>query len=359
MNRDELYFDMSTKLSSIDDSKLCEMLKKGDLDKVSWGTNHVIKIGKASIFAKKIPLTQIEFDNAFSTKNHYDLPMVYNYGIGSAGFGAFRELRLHIKTTNWVLSKACQNFPLMYHYRIIKRTDKADIDLKRHRNYIKHWGGNKNIAKYIKARYHSPYEIVLFLEYIPNTFRDYLGKDKKPAVQLAKQVLKTIGFLKQEKIIHLDLHFSNILTDGVRPYITDFGLGLDKSFDLSIDEIKFFMRHVNYDYGEFIECMGDLLVRELYALPDAQRNKLGKLIDLKKDDSDAEELEKIINSLDILKANGIFNLPKSYIDFLNIHKSTILLTSTFFEKAIKSNVRDKLFSSRKLQHSLQEAGVIN
>lgn len=49
----------------------------------------------------------------------------YNYGVGSGRFGAFRELLTHTKTTNLVLNEEIENFPLMYHCRIITKNEKS------------------------------------------------------------------------------------------------------------------------------------------------------------------------------------------------------------------------------------------
>ncbi len=356
MNRNDQYFSLNTKLSYSSDALICDKLEKGDLGKKGWGTNHIIKIGNTKVFAKKIPLTQVEFDNSFSTKNHYDLPMTYNYGIGSAGFGAFRELFLHIKTTNWVLSKKCLNFPLMYHYRIIKRTNKASK--KDYKSYFKYWENNSSIKSYIKARDNSPYELVLFLEYIPQTFRDYLKKDKSQFAKITNEVLNAIQFLKSNNIIHMDMHFLNILTDGSSPYITDFGLGLDKTFDLSTEEKSFFSRHRNYDFGEFIGSMGLQLNGEFDDFSKRRKLKVAKLIDLSRNDSNLVKQEKIINNLSSLKKEGFFNLTPSYIKFIKDHQETILLTTKFFINVRNSTKREKEFSAIKLKSALLESKII-
>ena len=46
--------------------------------------------------------------------------MCYQYGIGSTGFGVWRELSAHIIATNWVMSGACPRFPVMCHWRILQ-----------------------------------------------------------------------------------------------------------------------------------------------------------------------------------------------------------------------------------------------
>ncbi len=56
------------------------------------------------IFVKQIPLTDLEKqpENFRSTANIFKLPLSYQYGIGSAGFGAWRELATHIMTTKFL-----------------------------------------------------------------------------------------------------------------------------------------------------------------------------------------------------------------------------------------------------------------
>lgn len=109
-------------------------------------------------------LSYIEYDNLFSTKNLYNLPTAYNYGIGSTtGLGVFRELVTHLKTTHWVLEGAMATFPLMYHYRILPST-KACADLEIN---IEHRGNHANFKKYVLDRANAQYELVLFLEYVP------------------------------------------------------------------------------------------------------------------------------------------------------------------------------------------------
>jgi hypothetical protein len=81
-------------------------------------------------------VTDTKFDNFFSTKNLYSLPTYYNCGVGSAGFGVFRELVAHIKTTN--LDSQIETFPFTLVYRAYaalpendKRRLKSQVGWKR------------------------------------------------------------------------------------------------------------------------------------------------------------------------------------------------------------------------------------
>ncbi|BBA95491.1 hypothetical protein RVR_374 [Actinacidiphila reveromycinica] len=67
------------------------------------------------VFVKRVPLTDTELrpEHRRSTANVFELPLFYQYGVGSAGFGAWRELAAHLMTTGWVLKDEYAGFPLL------------------------------------------------------------------------------------------------------------------------------------------------------------------------------------------------------------------------------------------------------
>lgn len=83
------HFELSSQLASMDDNQIHRLLKRCKVSK-GWGTNHVVNLSGNKIFVKLLSLTELERKNAFSTKNLFNLPLYYNYGVGSAGMGAFR-----------------------------------------------------------------------------------------------------------------------------------------------------------------------------------------------------------------------------------------------------------------------------
>ncbi len=56
-------------------------------ESIGW-KSLLISIDDVPIFVKKIPLTNLEWKskNRMSTGNVFDLPLHYQYGVGSAGF---------------------------------------------------------------------------------------------------------------------------------------------------------------------------------------------------------------------------------------------------------------------------------
>lgn len=97
------YFKLSSAIAQLDNARMHALLEQSD-SSAGWGKHYTLDIGQSKVFVKRIPVTEREYACMFSTQNLYDLPTYYNYGVGSAGFGVYRELITHIKTTNWVLS---------------------------------------------------------------------------------------------------------------------------------------------------------------------------------------------------------------------------------------------------------------
>lgn len=294
--RKELYFKLNTKISSLSNKEVDRLLAKNKVSE-GWGSNYVVNEFGASFFVKKIPLTGLEYKNLYCTKNLFRLPLYYNYGVGSAGFGAFRELNLHIKTTNWVLSGEIENFPIMYHYRIVeKRKSKEKLNLKKHRDYVSYWNSSKSVDSYIRERKASTYEIIVFLEYFPHTFNKWFGHNTEKVNSLSKEMYSTFDFLRNKGVIHFDAHFGNILTDGKKPYLCDFGLALDKEFCHSKREQDFFKNHLYYDYCEYIGCVANHLENAFHNLSSKNKVKLDTKYGIHKDMSYYERVDALLKT---------------------------------------------------------------
>jgi len=230
-----------------------------------YGINSIINVNDTKIFTKVIPITKIDLENMYDTSNIHNIPMYYNYGVGSAGFGCWRELAFHIKASNWVIDNKCPNFPILYHYRIIENKTIATKFKKYKFNKIKfeYWDSNENIELYIKNRSNTNHFIVMCLEYFPLTlYKTNIIKENVYWYQ--KQILKIISFLKKQKVIHFDAHLGNLVTDEKILILTDFGLVLDKSFSLSKQEMSFFNRNTNYDKATLISNISSSIFNYIF-----------------------------------------------------------------------------------------------
>lgn len=175
--------------------------------------------------------------------------MHYNYGIGSAGFSPWRELLLHIKTTNFVLTGEIDNFPLLYHYRIVEDGPK-ESDITKIESYAQIWNNDRNIKIYLEDREVSTMQIILFFEHIEYNLYNALQKEKISYENFLLQAFPIINFLNNNDILHMDSHDGNYLVDSNgKLYLADFGISIDNKFNLSQDEKNFIENNSSYDYA--------------------------------------------------------------------------------------------------------------
>jgi len=261
--RQQTYSRISSALACMSNKQLEQMLADGKaMHKGIGGTSLQIEVDNTPIFVKKVPITDLELqpENYMSTANIFNLPMCYQYGIGSTGFGAWRELAAHAMTTNWVITGQCPNFPIMYHWRILQDTgsknisDEEQIALDKDATY---WENNASINSRLKAIALATHHTYLFLEFIPNHLYGWLNKQLSTnestaidAVRLVESQMQTTNyFMGSQNFLHMDAHFENILTDGKQLYYSDFGLALSDKFTLSNIENHFAKDNTDYDYA--------------------------------------------------------------------------------------------------------------
>ena len=329
--RQQRYFQLNTQLAYLDHKQLTQLFEKHDPTR-GWGVNHIIDLAGTKVFVKKIPLTSLEYQNFYSTNNLYDLPTFYNYGVGSAGFGAFRELVSHIKTTNWVLAGEIAHFPIMYHYRIVPRQEKQPpLDMERYQKYVQYWNSDPNIKRYGIARRNAEYEIVIFLEYFPRNVWKWFGEHLDKTDQLLDEMREAINFLQKQTVIHFDVHFGNIVTDGEHFYLTDFGLVLDEAFDLSIEERTFFENNRLYDYGELLYSFVYQLGIMFDNLTEDKKEEIAAKIGLTKEMTQQSRLSYLLDHIELLAKDEMMALDERYVDMLIKYTEVNRLIDIFFE----------------------------
>ncbi len=258
--RKKIYQGVAGFLEKYTDNELEQFLKQGEAVNGSYGECKKIIVNGAEVFVKQVPLTDIEAlpENIRSTRNHFNLPTYYQYGIGSAGFGVWRELEAHIMTTQWVLNGQCPYFPLLYHWRILP-LPKANPATEEQKAWLDdtviYWNNNSAVKKRIEDMFFAPKAVTLFIESIPERVDHWLEKEIAKGevagdiaiAQVFNDLEKVTHFMQSQRFIHFDAHFKNILTDGKQLYLTDFGLAISADFALSVDEQEFFEQHIMYD----------------------------------------------------------------------------------------------------------------
>ncbi|MGK5742183.1 serine/threonine protein phosphatase [Micromonospora sp. URMC 103] len=261
-------------LSSLDEGGLAELISTATpLTTGIGGTTARLEVRGVPVFVKCLPLTDRERlpEHRMSTANVFDLPAFYHYGVGSTGFGAWREWASHRLANAWVIGGRCESFPLMYHCRELPvapapRVPPDDIDTA-----VRYWAGSPAVARRLHELAASTASLVLFLEFVPQTWSDWLverfrqgGFAAESAVEMAATAWQEgIDEMRLQGMVHFDAHPRNILTDGRRLYFSDFGLALHSRFALSESEREFLDRHRSFDRYDVVKYLVNSLVHAL------------------------------------------------------------------------------------------------
>lgn len=355
--RKKRYFHLSSQIAQLDNVQLRSLFDDNEVSSSNsgWGLNHTIILGESRVFVKRIPVTRLEYDNLFSTRNLYDLPTYCNYGFGSTGFGVFRELVTHEKTTHWVLSGAIATFPLMYHYRIMPFPGRrASVDMEQHKSYVEYWGNSANAGNYLLDRAIANHELVLFLEYIPYVLETWLRENPNKLQKPLDGLRTTIDFLRTKGIIHFDAHFQNVLTDGEQIYLTDFGLVLDKSFALTSYEESFFEQHTFYDYGEILRNLGHLIRPSYDSCSENDKRRIMEKYGIKEGLQPYEHRAILLDNIEQIHADEDIKLDEFYVASIVKYRSIIALMQDFFSDMWGNNKKDTKFHNAKLHRLLKE-----
>jgi hypothetical protein len=355
--RIKTYRQLSLDIGGMDDAQLRALLNSSETIG-GWGKHQTIEIGGRSVFVKRVQITDLEYEAAFSTRNLYDLPLYYQYGVGSAGFGVFRELAMHVKTTEWVLDGAIANFPLMYNHRIMPLSnDGATVNEKRVASYVTYWGGAENVGRFWRGRVHASHELVVFMEHFQFVLDRWLVANPSRLPETLGELRRTIDFLRVHDVIHFDAHYNNIVTDGVRPYLTDFGLALDRGFELTEDERVFFDGHTHYDYGEVLWNAGYLLVAAYNALSDEDRLLIRTKLGLAESHPIADHLLRpLVNNVEALADEPALSLHPALVAAAMRYREIIMLVQTFFVSLRANPRKDTPCPHAELRRLLREAG---
>ena len=350
MDRKQKYYALNTKLSYLSDKDINELKKENELS--GYSKTYITTIDDIKIFVKKIPMTKLEYDNQFSTANLYNLPAFYNYSysLGSAGINCNRELLTHIKTTNWVLNDKIENFPLMYHYRIMKNTNpvKKNVDLN---EYIKKWNNDDNIKKYLLARDNAEYEIMICLEYFPHILGQWIKTNMDKMDSYIEQIMKITNIFHDNNIIHFDTHDWNIMTDGKIFYLTDFGLVMDLEFDLADDEKEFYKHNTYYQFASVIHNIFRPLFRMIYK----EKDYFDKIYDLSDDMSEENRFNVINNNL--AEICNHLKCSSSYLNLLKKYWNISKVFNVFGDNMRHNNKKDNEFPNDDIKELINKSQI--
>jgi hypothetical protein len=254
---------ISTALALQSDQQLTRLVNEAEqLASGIGGTTLAFEIDGIKVFAKRLRLTDLERrpENRMSTRNIFELPTFYQRNVGSAGFGVWREVAAHVMTTNWVLSRQLESFPLMYHWRVLDGAAAASAaappeELADVAGMVSYWDGAEAVGLRLQALGDASASVLLFLEYVPWSLSMWLDRQlaagpeamASACAMVERGLTIDVPLMNSLGLLHGDAHFGNILTDGHRLFFADLGLALTQRFDLSLDELRYLNMNASLD----------------------------------------------------------------------------------------------------------------
>ncbi|MCR6485153.1 hypothetical protein M8542_20190 [Amycolatopsis sp. OK19-0408] len=229
------------------------------------GSTWLLTVAGEPVFVKRVALTDLEVRHEGSTAELHGLPPWYHYGVGSAGISAWRELSAHLAATEWVRTGQCENFPLLHHWRVRPGLPRPRTDIEED---VAFWHGDPGVRRRLSALTESTTDLVLFLEYFPRNLADWLGDNPAGLGPAHRDLRAATDFLAGQGVQHFDAHFANILTDGDRLYLGDFGLMAMPEFELSSAEAEFLDDHSRHDQAYVLARLTNWAVRNDLDEPD-------------------------------------------------------------------------------------------
>ncbi|MFB9905365.1 hypothetical protein [Allokutzneria oryzae] len=265
---------VSTALTLLSDQRLGRLLDEAKvLGTGIGGTASLVEIDGVRVFVKRVPLTDLERrpENVLSTANVFQLPTYLQYGVGSPGFGVWREVAANVMATNWVLGGECESFPLTYHWRVLDGPERVGLtadQLSEVDSTVEFWHGAEALRERLHANARASASVLLFQEYLPQDLHDWLGTQVEGDIEAAagmveRELRAATSFMNSRGLFHFDAHFRNILTDGKRLYLADLGLATSSRFELSEAESEFVERNATHDECYVVMHLVNWLVTNL------------------------------------------------------------------------------------------------
>jgi len=285
------YAQISTALAKQGDEQLTRLVDEAEqLASGIGGTTMAFDIEGIKVFAKRVRLTDLERrpEHWMSTANVFQLPTFCQRNVGSPGFGVWRELVANQLTTEWVLSKQLECFPLMYHWRVVEgavapSAAPVPAELRDIERMASYWERSEAMGMRLKALIGATASVMIFLEHVPWSLSAWLDQQMaagSEAIESACAMVEhgltvDIPLMNRLGLLHGDAHHGNILTDGNRLYMADLGLATSARFELSSDELTYLRHNASLDRAYVVAKWVNWLVKAYAPTVSSPQQRMG------------------------------------------------------------------------------------
>lgn len=355
--------DVAAALADMDDARLGGLVRAAQEAGSGWGTSHAVDVAGRRVFVKRLPLTDVEVDAGPTTRNLFGLPVHYSYGVGSAGFGAYREVAAHSTASQLVLDGITPGFPILHHQRPMPRSERGKGFRGDLAAYVARWGGNEAIGAYIEARASAAHELWTFSEFVPDTVSNWLPLNQLRSSDMLSALRAAVTALNDVGVVHFDTHFANSLTDGTTFLLADFGLALSSSFDLDDEERAFLAAHQHYDHALLVCSVGMAIAWMVFDMDDQTRTRVVNVVgarpgeqrgSMKKTETALEFVQAVCDRSSELREAGLLDLDPALVDLARRYAAPTTAMGGFLDEISRPN-KEARFDDAFLARLLAEA----
>lgn len=332
---------LSGLLAALTDDELAALVPPGSGTAGSWARSGTIVVDGTTLFAKRVPVTDLEVARWPSTANHHDLPLRYQYGVGSAGFGAAREARTWAQASRRVDAGATDGFTRLLHERLVSRREgEWSLPLERER-YLDRWGHDEHIAGFVDARAAATHDLWLVGEHLPHTLSTWLPAHQDRVDDVVDRLLDVLAVLREDGIVHFDAHLANVVVDhdGERTCLVDFGLASSPDLDLGPAERDFVAAHRHYDLGEVLFSLSLPLGAGYRGLDETDRERARRCCGLPDEPDPSSLLAGLVDHAGRLADEGLVDLHPRYVDALARYRQVVLYVDGVLAGVVRGDGR--------------------
>lgn len=219
--------------------------------------------------------------------------------------------------------------------------------------------GHLGVGDLIQQRRAADHELWLFLEHFPSTVSDWLLLPaNQPSVDLViDQLSGTAADLRRRGLVHFDAHLANVVTDGSRIALADFGIACSPDFELSEDERHFLFRHPHYDLGIAISYLGLMLALYVQGQPPEVKAEVDRACGIAEGQGRLEVIMGLVEACQ--RVADIVSLAPEYVDALQRYRDVNSYVHGFITQLQNRPQKDAAYDDGELLARLRAAGAPN
>jgi hypothetical protein len=249
----------------------------------------------------------------------------------------------------------------LIHHRLLdgpRHLAALDREPERFAGFTKYRWDEPSMNAYLADRAAARHELVMVFEHLPHAAVDWIAGRPDDVGWIVDDIRRVIAFLRAHEVVHFDSDLCNVRTDGQQAYLTDFGLVLDRQFELSDDEHRFLDRHRHFDDGNLLLSAAHQLYWTYRAEPPDRRAALAAAVRIDEATAFDDAVTSLLAAFDRLDERGLFPIGRELHTLLSSHSDAVRYMHSFVAAARRNWTARVTFDDARLERLLRGSGYL-